>query len=66
MDHIEEPHKSDEEQKRPPVRDRDKSGQSDYYYDDSTNYEIYHDDSEKADEDDCSQAPGMPTCRKAS
>ena len=67
MDQIAEPHKSDEAQKPPPVRDGDESGQSDYYYDDSTNYEIYHDDSDEPVEDDGGrQVTGVPTCRKAS
>jgi hypothetical protein len=52
MDHTEDPHKSNERQKSPAVirdrdesvHDRDDSGASDYYYDDSTNYEIYRDD----------------------
>lgn len=68
MDHIEEPHKPDEPRKRPPLtRDRDESSQSGYYYDDSTNYEIYHDESDEGDEDDCgSQAPAARNCRNAS
>ena len=67
MDQIAEPHKSDQEQKPRPVRDGDEAGQLDYYYDDSTNYEIYHDDSDEPVEDDRGrQAPVVPTCRKAS
>jgi len=68
MDHPEEPDKPNERQKSPRViRDRDETDQSDYYYDDSTNYEIYHDDSDEPVEDDRGrQAPVVPTCRKAS
>ena len=68
MDHIAEAHKPDTREKRSPVtRDRDESSQSDYYYDDSTNYEIYHDESDEGDEDEGgSQAPAARTCRNAS
>jgi len=68
MDHTEEPDKPNERQKSPRViRDRDETDQSDYYYDDSTNYEIYRDDSDEPDKNDHDrQAPAGRTCRKAS
>jgi hypothetical protein len=53
MDHMAERHKSDDRQEPPDaIRDRGESGQSDYYYDDSTNYEIYRDESDDPEEDD--------------
>ncbi len=56
MDHLDEPHKPDDREKnRRVIRDQAESGQSDYYYDDSTNYEIYRDESDEpadTDEDD--------------
>ena len=55
MDHLDEPHKSnDPEKNRQIIRndDQDASHQSGYYYDDATNYEIYRDDADESDEDD--------------
>ena len=53
MDHKEQRFKSNDPQERSPVsHDRGESAESDYYYDDSTNYEIYHDESDEPDEDD--------------
>jgi hypothetical protein len=49
MNHTDRSHKPDEPETR---RVPDQSRQSDYYYDDSTNYEIYHDDADEADEPD--------------
>jgi len=68
MDHTEDPHKPNKEQKSPRfIRDRDETDQSDYYYDDSTNYEIYRGESDEPDKDDHDgQAPAGRTCRKAS
>jgi len=49
MNHPDRSHKPNEpETPRVP----DESRQSDYYYDDSTNYEIYRDDTADADERD--------------
>jgi hypothetical protein len=56
MDHMDEAHKSNDRQRKQRVHpDSGEPGESAYYYDDSTNYEIYRDESDEpaeADEDD--------------
>jgi hypothetical protein len=55
MDHTDEPHKPNDRKRKQPVHPDQESAESTYYYDDSTNYEIYRDESDEpaeADEDD--------------
>jgi hypothetical protein len=53
MDHLGQPHKpNDREKNQRDIRDQGKPAQSDYYYDDATNYEIYRDESDEPAEPD--------------
>jgi hypothetical protein len=56
MDHMDEAHKPNDRHRKQRVHpDRGECGESAYYYDDSTNYEIYHEESDEpaeGDEDD--------------
>jgi hypothetical protein len=63
MDHVTRHSQDDDPQpgSKPPrnVNEYEESGEGSYYYDDSSNYEVYRDEDDKAD--DCSVTDDPPS-----